>query len=112
MQHMNPVLSAVVATSLVASIFVGVSTVALATTTLIIDDFYVPKANPTPEQRMKITRYVSIIIGFIPLLGVALAPELLTLSFFTRALRTSIAVVAAMGFICHISIQTAEQQLV
>ncbi|BCE03953.1 MAG: sodium:solute symporter family protein [Bacillus sp. (in: Bacteria)] len=98
MQHMNPVLSAVVATSLVASIFVGVSTVALATTTLIIDDFYVPKANPTPEQRIKITRYVSIIIGFIPLLGVALAPELLTLSFFTRALRTSIAVVAAMGF--------------
>ncbi|KQO12422.1 hypothetical protein ASF12_30880 [Paenibacillus sp. Leaf72] len=32
MQHMHPILSAIVATSLVASIFVGVSTVALSTT--------------------------------------------------------------------------------
>ncbi|GLF86261.1 sodium:solute symporter family protein [Bacillus sp. FSL R5-0654] len=98
LQHMNPILSAIVATSLVASIFVGVSTVALATTTLIMDDFYVPKMNPTPEQRMKITRYVAVLVGIVPLVGVALAPELLSLSFFTRALRTSIAVVAAMGF--------------
>ncbi|PTM56556.1 sodium:solute symporter family protein [Desmospora activa] len=98
MQHMNPILSAIVATSLVASIFVGVSTVALATTTLIVDDFYVPKAKPSPEQRLKMTRVVSIVVGIVPLVGVAFAPELLTLSFFTRALRTSIAVVAAMGF--------------
>lgn len=98
LQHMNPILSAIVATSLVASIFVGVSTVALATTTLIIDDFYVPKKKPSPEQRMKVTRYVAVMVGIVPLVGVALAPELLSLSFFTRALRTSIAVVAAMGF--------------
>ncbi len=98
LEHMNPVLTAIVATSLVASIFVGVSTVALATTTLIVDDFYVPKAKPSPEQQMKMTRIISVVVGIIPLLGVVLAPELLTLSFFTRALRTSIAVVAAMGF--------------
>ncbi|MDR4949614.1 sodium:solute symporter family protein [Neobacillus cucumis] len=98
LQHMNPVLTAIVATSLVASIFVGVSTVALATTTLIVDDFYVPKAKPTPEQQLKMTRILSVVVGLIPLLGVVLAPELLTLSFFTRALRASIAVVAAMGF--------------
>ena len=53
---------------------------------------------PTPEQRMKMTRYVAVFVGIVPLVGVALAPELLSLSFFTRALRTSIAVVAAMGF--------------
>jgi SSS family solute:Na+ symporter len=98
LQHMNPILSAIVATSLVASIFVGVSTVALATTTLIVDDFYVPKAKPSPEQQMKMTRVISIVVGLVPLLGVALTPQLLTLSFFTRALRTSIALVAAMGF--------------
>jgi solute:Na+ symporter, SSS family len=98
LEHMNPVLTAIVATSLVASIFVGVSTVALATTTLIIDDFYAPKAKPSPEKLMKMTRIVSIAVGFVPLIGVVLAPELLSLSFFTRALRTSIAVVAAMGF--------------
>ncbi|MCF2132562.1 hypothetical protein L1I79_40140, partial [Strepomyces sp. STD 3.1] len=98
LEHMNPVLTAIVATSLVASIFVGVSTVALATTTLIIDDFYNPKAKPSPEKLMKVTRIASIVVGFVPLIGVVLAPELLSLSFFTRALRTSIAVVAAMGF--------------
>ena len=85
LQHMNPILSAIVATSLVASIFVGVSTVALATTTLIIDDFYVPKMNPTPEQRMKITRHVAVLVGIVPLVGVALAPELLSLSFYKGA---------------------------
>ncbi|KAA6447709.1 sodium:solute symporter family protein [Bacillus swezeyi] len=98
MQHMNPILSAIVATSLVASIFVGVSTVALATTTLIIEDFYVPKAKPTQEKQLRMTRIISVVVGIIPLVGVAFAPELLALSFFTRALRTSIAVVAAMGF--------------
>lgn len=99
MQHMNPILSAIVATSLVASIFVGVSTVALSTTTLLMDDFVLPKMQEvTPEKRMKMTRIIAVIVGIIPLIGVAFAPELLSLSFFTRALRAAIAVVAGMGF--------------
>ncbi|SFE20862.1 solute:Na+ symporter, SSS family [Paenibacillus algorifonticola] len=98
MQHMHPILSAIVATSLVASIFVGVSTVALSTTTLVIEDFVVPRKAMTPEQKMKVTRIASVIIGILPLIGVVFAPDLLTLSFFTRALRASIAVVAGMGF--------------
>jgi solute:Na+ symporter, SSS family len=99
LQHMNPILSAIVATSLVASIFVGVSTVALSTTTLLMDDFVLPRMKDvTPEKQLKMTRIICIVVGIIPLLGVAFAPELLSLSFFTRALRASIAVVAGMGF--------------
>jgi len=88
MQHMNVFLAALVAISLVASIFLGVSTV----------DFYVPLFKPTPEQEFKVTRYLSLVIGFIPLIFVFFAPGLLKLSFFTRALRLSIAVIAMIGF--------------
>lgn len=98
MQHMNVWLAATVAISLVASVFLGVSTVALAIASLVIKDFYVPFAKPTPERELKMTRLLSVVIGFLPLLFVFFAPGLLKLSFFTRALRLSLAVVAVIGF--------------
>jgi SSS family solute:Na+ symporter len=87
-----------VTTSLVASIFVSVSTVALAIASLIVKDFYVPYRNPTPEREFKMTRWLSLLIGFLPLIFVLLVPEVLKLSFFTRAIRLSISVVAVMAF--------------
>jgi SSS family solute:Na+ symporter len=98
MQHMNLYMAATVAISLVSSVFLGVSTVALAIASLVIKDFYVPMANPTPEREMRMTRLLSVAIGFLPLVFVFFAPGLLKLSFFTRALRLSIAVVAMVGF--------------
>ena len=98
MQHMNLFGAALVAISLIASIFLGVSTVALAIASLVVRDFYVPMFKPTPEQEMRVTRIVSLLIGFIPLIFVFFAPGLLKLSFFTRALRMSIAVIAMIGF--------------
>ncbi|MDR3412191.1 MAG: sodium:solute symporter family protein [Formivibrio sp.] len=98
MQHMNVFMAAMVAISLVASIFLGVSTVALAIASLIVKDFYVPMFKPTQEQEFKVTRYLSLAIGFFPLIFVFFAPGLLKLSFFTRALRLSIAVIAMIGF--------------
>jgi SSS family solute:Na+ symporter len=44
------------------------------------------------------SRLLSIPIGFVPLIFVLFVPEVLHLSFFTRALRLSISVVAMMGF--------------
>ena len=44
------------------------------------------------------TRLLSLAIGFLPLVFVFFAPGLLKLSFFTRALRLSLAVVAVVGF--------------
>jgi SSS family solute:Na+ symporter len=98
MQHMNLYLATTVAISLVASVFLGVSTVALAIASLVVKDFYVPLCKPTPTQEMRMTRIISFAIGFLPLIFVFLAPGLLKLSFFTRALRLSIAVVALIGF--------------
>jgi SSS family solute:Na+ symporter len=98
MQHMNVWLAATVAISLVASVFLGVSTVALAIASLVVKDFYVPFAKPTPERELQVTRMLSLVIGFLPLVFVFFAPGLLKLSFFTRALRLSLAVVAMIGF--------------
>lgn len=98
LQDMSPWLAGIVTTSLVASIFVSVGTVALAIASLVVKDFYVPRRNPTPEREFKMTRWISIGIGFFPLLFVLFFPEVLKLSFFTRAIRLSITVVAIMAF--------------
>ncbi|MGE9552964.1 sodium:solute symporter family protein [Erwinia amylovora] len=98
LQDMKPWIAGLVTTSLVASIFVSVSTVALAIASLVVKDFYVPYRNPTPEQEFKATRWLSLLIGFLPLIFVLLVPEVLKLSFFTRAIRLSITVVAVIAF--------------
>nr|MBA2815898.1 Na+/panthothenate symporter [Candidatus Pantoea persica] len=98
LQDMNPWIAGAVTTSLVASIFVSVSTVALAIASLVVKDFYVPLRKPTAEQEFKATRWLSLIIGFLPLIFVLLVPEVLKLSFFTRAIRLSISVVAVITF--------------
>ena len=97
-QHMSPILAGVVTTSIVAAVFVSVSTVALGIASLVVEDFYVPKYNPDQATKLKMTRIISIVIGFVPLLFVFGVPEILKLSFFTRALRLTIAVVAVLGF--------------
>lgn len=98
LQDMNPWLAGLVTTSLVASIFVSVSTVALAIASLVVKDFYVPYFKPSSEQEFKTTRWLSLLIGFLPLIFVLFVPEVLKLSFFTRAIRLSITVVAVIAF--------------
>jgi SSS family solute:Na+ symporter len=88
----------VVTTALVASIFVSVSTVALAIASLVVRDFYVPYFKPDPQTELKMTRVFSIIIGALPLVFVFFVPAILKLSFFMRALRLSIAIIAMVGF--------------
>ena len=95
--EMPMVLAAVVTVSLVASVLVSVSTVALATTALVMRDFYVPWRRPASDAELTITRWVSIAVGLVPLLCVFFTPRILELSFFTRALRLSIAVLAIVG---------------
>ncbi len=97
-QHMGTFPAAIVTTSIVAAVFVSVSTVALAIASLVVEDFYAPRFRPDTQTRLKMTRYISIVIGFLPLLFVFGIPEILKLSFFTRALRLTIAVVAVLGF--------------
>ena len=98
LSHMNVVLAAISATALVASVFVSVSTVALGLVSLIVDDFYVPHAHPDAKKQLRMTRVFAIIVGFLPLAFCFMAPQVLALSFFTKALRMSITVVAVIGF--------------
>jgi SSS family solute:Na+ symporter len=98
MNHMSPVLAGIVLTSFVASILVGVSSVALAISALVVRDFYVPMRQPSQEAQLRMSRLLSVPIGFLPLLFVFFAPQVLHLSFFTRALRLSISVVAIFAF--------------
>ncbi len=97
LQHMNPLLAGVVTTSLVASIFVSVCTVALAIASLVVKDFYVPRYNPAPDVELRMTRWISLVVGLVPLVFVLFVPQILALSFFTRALRLTVSVVALIG---------------
>ena len=98
LQGMNPLLAGLVTTSLVASVFVSVCTVALAIASLVMRDFLVPYLRPEPDAELRMTRVVSLVIAAVPLVFVFFVPEILRLSFFTRALRLSISVVAVIGF--------------
>lgn len=98
LQGMNPLLAGLVTTSLVASVFVSVCTVALAIASLVMRDFLVPWLKPEPAAELRMTRYASLVIAFVPLIFVFFVPEILKLSFFTRALRLSISIVALIGF--------------
>lgn len=97
LQSMSPWMAGVVTISLVASVFVGVSAVALAITSLVVRDFYVPICKPNAEREFRMTKVISLIVGFVPLVFVFAAPEILNLSFFTRALRLSITVIALVA---------------
>jgi solute:Na+ symporter, SSS family len=98
LHSMPTVLAGLVTTSLVASIFVSVSTVALAIASLVVRDIYVPYWKPDPARELRMTRVFSLVIAVVPLVFVFFIPEILKLSFFTRALRLSISMVAMVGF--------------
>jgi len=96
--HMSPFLAALVTVSIIASILVAVGSAVLAISALIVRDFYVPWRKPDVETELRMSRLLAIPIGFLPLLLVFFVPEILHLSFFTRALRLSISVVAIFAF--------------
>jgi SSS family solute:Na+ symporter len=98
LQGMNPFLAGLVATGLIASVLVSVCTVALAIVSLIMRDFYVPHYRPSPEAELRATRLISLGVALAPLVFVFFVPAILKLSFFTRALRLSISIVALIGF--------------
>jgi SSS family solute:Na+ symporter len=96
--HMSPFLAALVTVSIIASILVAVGSAVLAISALIVRDFYVPWRKPDVETELRMSRLLALPIGFLPLLLVFFVPEILHLSFFTRALRLSISVVAIFAF--------------
>lgn len=96
--HMNVFWASLSSIGLLAGVFVGVSACGLAIVALIINDFYVPHWKPDAQKQLKVTHIVSIIVGLLPLIFMFYTPNILALSFFAKALRVSIAIVAVMAF--------------
>lgn len=97
-QHMNPWLGAIVAAGLVAAVLINVTSVTLATTALVMKDFFVPLVKPSEKAKLRITRIASIIIALIPIPFVLLFPVIIKTLFFAKALRTSLSVLLVVAF--------------
>lgn len=95
---MNTLTAGIVTVSIVASVFISVSTVALGIVSLVMRDFVEPWLKPDAKKELHLTRIVALVIAVIPLFFVYFVPQILHLSFFTRALRLSISIVALIGF--------------
>ena len=57
-----------------------------------------PQSRRREDSTLASTRVISLVVAFVPLIFVFFVPEILKLSFFTRALRLSISIVALIGF--------------
>ncbi|WP_294604161.1 hypothetical protein, partial [uncultured Lactobacillus sp.] len=95
---MNIIFACISAIGLLASVFIGVSACSLAIVALIVNDFYVPHWRPDETQQLHVTKIISILVGLFPLVFMFISPNILALSFFTKALRVSIAIVAILAF--------------
>lgn len=98
LSHMNTFWASLSSIGLLAGVFIGVSSCGLAIVALIVNDFYVPHWDPKPQQQLKVTHIISIVVGLLPLIFMFYTPNILALSFFAKALRVSIAIVAVMAF--------------
>ncbi len=101
LNHLSPLLSGVVMVSIIASILVAVRTVVVAASALIVRDFYVPMFKPAPERELRVPDCSLSRLPSCRCLLVIFAPQVLHLSFFTRALRLAVTVVAVFAFYFH-----------
>lgn len=96
--HTTPWIGGIVTTAITAMVFASASTLTLAIVSLLIKDFYIPYFKPSKDKELKMSRILSIIIAFLPIPFALFAPGILQTMFFSKALRTSIAVVAVAAF--------------
>lgn len=97
LQYMSPMLSGLAIIGILATVFISVATVALSISSLLIQDFYILIFKPDKQNFMKIVRRCSLFIGIVPMIFAFTIPEVLKLSFFSRALRLSITVIAIIS---------------
>lgn len=97
LQYMSPMLSGLAIIGILATVFISVATVALSISSLLIQDFYISIFKLDKQNFMKIVRRCSLLIGIVPMIFAFTIPEVLKLSFFSRALRLSITVIAIIS---------------
>ncbi|EJW09887.1 Na+/solute symporter [Rhodovulum sp. PH10] len=96
-QHMNPWLGAIVTIGIVATILGNVAAVSLAITALVMKDLVVPLTKPREEVQLRISRIVSFFVGLLPLPFAMMLPIIIKTMFFSKAMRTSLSMVAIMA---------------
>ena len=89
---MNPWLMGIVASALIAAIFVTILACTLGATALIMEDFYIPMVKPNKKNELWATRIMAIFIGLLPVPCALMVPSIIKTLFFARALRTAISV--------------------
>jgi solute:Na+ symporter, SSS family len=96
--HMDPWLGGIVVASLMAAVFGTVSAMTLGATALIVRDIYEPLVKPSERQKLIAARVIAVLFGLVPVFFALLAPEIIKTLFFSRALRSSLAVVVICMF--------------
>jgi SSS family solute:Na+ symporter len=91
---MNPWVGGIVVASLMAAVFGSLSGNTLGATALFMRDFYKPWFNPNAKHEVNASRLLSIVFGLLPIPFAMFMPELLKTTFFARALRTTLTVIA------------------
>jgi SSS family solute:Na+ symporter len=97
---MNPFLGGLVVAGLIAAVFSASSAGALGCAALLLKDFYLPFVNPkaTEAQSLRFSRIATMVMGLMPIPFAIFVPQILNTMFFSRALRTTIAVVVILMF--------------
>jgi solute:Na+ symporter, SSS family len=104
---MNKWLVGISAAGIIAATFVTILACILGATALVMKDFYIPWVKPGEKHKILATRFVSVIIGLMPIPFALYVPGMIKTIFFARALRTSITVVLLfMFFLPHMASKT------
>jgi solute:Na+ symporter, SSS family len=97
---MDGVMAGVVAAGLAASLFGSLAAFAVATATLLYKDFYVGMIVKQPSERgsLMFIRIATVAMGLLPIALAIYTPNVLSVTFLGKALRTSLSVLVLLVF--------------
>ncbi|WP_213880706.1 sodium:solute symporter family protein [Pseudomonas sp. dw_358] len=98
--HMPTYSASVVVIGLAGALFGGISANVMASSTLLLKDFYDPFFNKAKDDRKSVifVKLAIVVLGFLPLVLALYADKILMIAFLGKALRATLAVIVLMSF--------------
>ncbi|USU14488.1 sodium:solute symporter family protein [Paraburkholderia fungorum] len=98
--HMPPFAASIVVIGLAGALFGGISASTIASSTLLLRDFYEPffKRSSADRGSLRFIRIATIVIGLIPLVLALFASKILLIAFLGKSLRATLAVLILLCF--------------
>lgn len=98
--QMGEVSAGVVAAGLAASLFGSLAALSVATATLLYQDFYAGffVKNPTDKGSLRFIRIATVVMGLLPIILAIYTPNVLSMTFLSKALRASLSVLVFFVF--------------